>query len=114
MPTNYKPSQAQATIIVLRSVNTTTSIGAFGSADNYTTQKTEFGDDETIMVAGAVVATDGADLTGVAMAIIVNGAPVGTASLYGYDGTNNFYQYSLGILPEGEHVVEAEFPWTRV
>ena len=113
MPINYRPSQAQESIVVLKSVSTATSIAAFGSEDGYATQRTEFGDDETVMVAGAVVATDNADLTGVAITILVNGAAVGTATLNSYDGSANFYQQSLGVLPEGNYTVEAVFPRTR-
>jgi len=109
----YRRSQAQETIVVLRTYPTTTTIGAYGSEDGFATPRTEFGDDEEIMVAGTVGATDNADLTGVAMTILVNGVVVGTTPLYGFDGRVNYYQLSLGMLPEGTHILEARFPRTR-
>jgi hypothetical protein len=113
MPNQYRGSQAQATIVVLRTYSTTTTIGAYGSEDGFVTPRTEFADDEEIMVAGTVGVTNNADLTGVAMTILVDGFVVGTTLLYGYDGAINYYQASLGRLPEGTHVVEARFPRTR-
>jgi len=113
MPETYRPSQIAETIVVLRTWNTTTTIAAFGSDDGYTTARTEFGDDETIMVAGAVQAGNNADLTGVLLNIFVDGILKGTSPLYGYNGSVNFYQYSLGILAEGNHQVQASFPRTR-
>ena len=113
MPNQYRGSQAQETIVVLRTVSTTTTIAAFGSDDGYSTPRTEFGDDETIMLAGAVAATDRADLTGTQITINVDTTPRGTTPLYGFDGTLNFFQISIGTLPEGQHVVEAVFPRVR-
>jgi len=113
MPETYKPSQALETIVVLRTWSTTTTIAAFGSDDGYAVPRTEFGDDETIMVAGTVQAGNNADLTGVLLNIFVDGTLKGTSPLYGYDGTLNFYQYSLGTLPEGNHEVQTSFPRTR-
>jgi len=109
----YRRSQAQETIVVLRTYPTTTTIGAYGSEDGFATPRTEFADDEEIMVAGTVRATDNANLTGIAMTVLVDGVVVGTTLLYGYDGTTNYYQLSLGMLPAGTHVVEAIFPRTR-
>jgi len=45
--------------------------------------------------------------------ILVNQGTVGTAALYGYDGTTNYYQLNLGILPQGTYEVQAKFPRTR-
>ena len=112
-PQRYRPSQASETIVILRTWSTTTTIAAYGSADDYTTPGTEFGDDETIMVAGAVQAGNNADLTGVVMEIRVDGVVVGSTPLYGYDGLRNYYQFSVGILAEGTHTLEARFPRTR-
>jgi hypothetical protein len=109
----YRPSQASEVITVLRTITTTTTISAFGSADGFVTPGTEFGDDEQVMVAGSVKSTNNANLTGVTMMIWLDGVQVGTALLYGYDGTQNFYQFNLGILAEGSHTVEARFPRTR-
>lgn len=113
MPTLYRPSSGQETIEILRPIATTTTVQAFGSADGYTEPGTIFGTDEDIMVAGTVVATDNADLTGVALRIILDGAFIGTAPLTSYDGANNFYQYTLGMLTEGIHTIEVKFPRTR-
>ena len=113
MPNTYRGSQAQETIVVLRTVSTTTTIGAFGSDDGYSTPRTEFGDDETIMLAGSVVATDKKDLTGTQITINVDRTLRGTTPLYGFDGTLNFFQISIGTLAEGTHLVEAVFPRTR-
>jgi len=113
MPTTYRPSQVSETITVLRTWNTTTTIAAFGSEDGFSTPRIEFADDETVMLAGTVVAGDNANLTGVAMQILLDGVSVGTTLLYGYDGATNFYQISLGTLAEGTHTVESRFPRTR-
>jgi len=112
MPLNRR-SQAQETIVVLRTYPTTTTIGAYGSEDGFATPRTEFGDDEEIMVAGSVRAADNADLTGTVMTVLVDGVVVGTTPLYGYDGAINYYQLSVGMLPEGTHIVEARFPRSR-
>jgi len=109
----YRRSEAQETIVILRAQSTTTTIAAFGSYDGFTNPGTEFAEDEEIMIAGNVVAADNADLTGINMSIILNGTPVGTTPLYGFDGSNNFYQLSLGMLAEGTYTVEAQFPRTR-
>ena len=98
---------------MLRTYSTTTTIAAYGSEDGFTTPRTEFADDEEIMVAGTVGAVDRGDLTGVAMTILVDGVVVGTTPLYGFDGIVNYYQMSLGMLPEGTHILEARFPRTR-
>jgi len=113
MSQTYRPSQASETIVVLRTWSTTTTIAAFGSDDGYTVARTEFGDDETIMIAGSVQAGNNADLTGVLLSVFVDGMLVGTSPLYGFDGTINFYQYSIGALPEGDHTVQTRFPRTR-
>jgi len=113
MPNLYRPSQASETITILRAWGTTTTIAAYGSADGFTTPGTEFGEDEEIMVAGTVRAGDNADLAGVNMEIRVDGVVVGNTPLYGYDGTTNYYQFSLGLLTPGSHLVEARFPRTR-
>ena len=109
----YKGSQDQETIVILRAQATTTTIAAFGSDDGFTNPGTEFAEDEEIMIAGNVIAADSADLTGILMSIILNGTPVGTTPLYGFDGSTNFYQLSLGMLAEGTYTVEAQFPRTR-
>lgn len=109
----YKASQDQETIVILRAQATTTTIAAFGSYDGFTTPGTEFAEDEEIMIAGNVVAADNADLTGVNMSVLLNGTPVGTTPLYGFDGSTNFYQLSLGLLAEGTYTVEAQFPRTK-
>lgn len=114
MPVIYRKSAALETIVIARPIITTTTIAAFGSVDGYVEPGTEFGTDEDIMVAGAVVAADGADLTSVEMEIRLDGAVVGVVALYGYDGLTNYFQYSLGMLTEGTHEVEARFPRTRV
>jgi hypothetical protein len=109
----YRGSQAQETIVVLRTYPTTTVIAAYGAEDGFTIPRTEFADDEEIMVAGTVRAPDNANLTGVAMTVLVDGVVVGTTLLYGFDGTTNYYQLSVGMLLEGTHVLEASFPRTR-
>ena len=109
----YRPSQALETITILRTWATTTTIAAYGSGDGFTTPGTEFGDDEEIMVAGTVQAGNNADLTGVSMEVRVDGVVVGSTPLYGYDGLRNYYQVSVGMLPEGTHTLEAIFPRTR-
>lgn len=113
MPDQYRPSLASEQIVVLRTISTITIIAAFGSADNFTTPGTEFGDDEEIMVAGTIKAQNNADLTGVQITILVDGIPRGTTPLYGYDGSLNYYQYSVGTLVEGNHTLEARFPRVR-
>jgi len=113
MPDLYRSSQAQEVVTVLRTISTVTTIQAFGSADGFTTPGTEFGDDEEIMVAGAVQSTNNGNLTGVLMNLFVDGVNVGTTALYGFDGTYNYYQANLGILAEGDHTVIARFPRTR-
>lgn len=113
MARNYNPSQNQLIIEVLAAVNTTTTIQAFGSSDDYVSPMTEFADDEAIAVAGTLTANDGADLTGVLMSIRVdNGVPITTA-LYGFAGGVNFFQIQLGILSVGQHMIQASFPRTR-
>lgn len=113
MPQNYRRSTVSETITILRTWATTITIQAFGSGDGFTTPGTEFGDDEEVMVSGAVKAGDNANLTGVNIEIRVDGVFAGVTPLYGFDGVNNFYQASLGILAVGTHVVEATFPRTR-
>lgn len=110
MPVIYRKSAALETVVIARPITTTTTIAAFGSADGYTEPGTWFGTDEDIMIAGAVIAADGADFTGVEMEIRLGKAVVGVVPLYGYDGLTNYFQYSLGMLPEGTHEVEARFP----
>jgi len=113
MPDLYRPSQVSEVITVLRTINTTTTIQAFGSADNFTTPGTEFGDDEQIMIAGSVRGTNNGNLTGVLLSLFVDNVNAGTTALYGFDGTYNFYQANLGVLAVGNHTVEARFPRTR-
>jgi len=113
MPQIYRRSQVTETIIILRAVRTTLTIAAYGSEDGYTTPGTEFGEDEEVMVAGTLNADDLADLTGIEMQVLLDGGLVGTTLLYGYDGTANYYQYALGFLPEGTHIVEVRFPRVR-
>ena len=114
MPAVYNPSLAQETIVLARPINTVTSISAYGSADGYVAPDTWFGTDETIMVAGTVVATNKANLSAVRVAIFLNGVQVGTAPL-SYDPAtgNNYYQYTLGTLAEGSYLVEARFSRLR-
>ena len=109
----YKRSTAAETIVLVRPITTTTTILAYGSGDGYTEPGTLLGIDEDIMVAGTVAAEDGADLTGLEIDVRLNGPSVGKTPLYGYDGVTNYYQLSLGMLPEGTHTVEAVFPRAR-
>lgn len=113
MVNTYKASEQQLVIEVLAAVNTTTTIQAFGSGDNYTNPATEFADDETIAVAGSLTATDNADLTGVLMSISVDGGAPVTSALYGFTGGVNYFQLELGVLPVGSHTILASFPRTR-
>lgn len=113
MAKNYNPSGQSVVIEVLAAVNTTTTIQAFGSSDNFTNPLTEFADDEAIAIAGSLVANDGADLTGILMSIRVDGGTPLTAPLYGFAGGVNFFQLELGILPVGQHTIQASFPRTR-
>lgn len=111
----YRQTQAAEVIYVRVPVDTSISIQAFGSDDGFTTPGTEFGADETIMISGDVVATDGADLSVTGVEVYVNGAYVGSAPL-SYDLTMslNFYQYNLGTLPEGDYNIEVFFRRYRV
>jgi len=108
LPNWYRGSQAQETIVVLRTYPTTTTIGAYGSEDGFATPRTEFGDDEEIMVAGTVGAVDRGDLTGVAMTILVDGVVVGTTPLYGFDGTVR-NENPIDILMDKNHVLTPFF-----
>ena len=109
----YRASQATQIITILRTWPTTTTMAAYGSADGFVTPGTEFGDDEEIMVAGTVQAGDNSELTGVNLEIRVDGMVIGSTPLYGYDGTRNYYQLTVGVLTEGTHTLEARFPRTR-
>jgi len=109
----YRPSSVQEIVVIARPVLTTTTIAAYGSADGFTTPGTEFGDDEEIMVSGTVAAGNSADLTGVLISVLVEGTPVGTVQLYGFDGALNYYQLNLGMMAEGTYTIEAQFPRTR-
>lgn len=110
----YRQSQDQEIVYIRRPITTTTTIDAYGSGDNYTNPDTMFGTDETIMVAGAVVAEDGADLSAGTVSIRLNGTEVGVVAL-SYDGAGtNFYQFTLGILAEGDYTVEAFFARLRI
>ncbi|MCJ7635794.1 hypothetical protein MUP77_25810 [Candidatus Bathyarchaeota archaeon] len=115
MPAVYSPSFAQETIVLARPINTVTTVEAYGSADGYVAPDTWFGIDETIMIGGAVVATNKANLSMVSIRIFVNGTQVGTAPL-SYDPAtgNNYYQYTLGALAEGSYLIEARFSRLRV
>lgn len=113
MPSTYRPSTQQIVIQVLASVSTVTTLQAFGSADGYTNPATEFGDDETVAIAGSLTAADGADLTGILMSVTIDGGAPATTPLYGYSGGVNFFQLSLGVLPVGSHTIVASFPRTR-
>lgn len=113
MAKNYNPSGQQVVIEVLAAVGTTTTIQAFGSGDNFTNPTTEFADDETVAVAGTLVASDGADLTGVLMSISVDGGSPITSALYGFAGGVNYFGVELGILSVGQHTIVAQFPRTR-
>ena len=110
----YRRSLAQETVVILRAIRTTTTIAAYGSGDGFTTPGTEFGDDEEIMISGTVVADDAADLTGQLLEISIDGVPVGTTGLFGYDGLTNYYQLNIGMLAEGTHVIEAMFLRVRI
>lgn len=111
----YRQSSAQEVIVIARPVTTTTAIMAYGSGDGYTEPHTDFGSDETIMVAGTVVAVDGADLSRGNVQILLNGVLAGTVGL-SYDPATqtNFYQFSLGVLAEGTYTVEANFRRIRI
>jgi len=111
----YRQSSISEVITIAVPVGTTTTIAAFGSGDDYTTPGTTFGTDETIMVAGTVVAADGANLSAVAVQIRLDGALVGTAPL-SYDPATrvNYYQFTLGVLAAGNHTVEATFRRVRM
>lgn len=112
-PITYSTSQDSKVITIAAPQSTTTVINVFGSGDNYAAPALEFGTDETIMVAGTVHATNGANLTGVIMDIHLDGTHIASTALYGYDGTYNYYQVSLGVLAAGNHTVQATFPRTR-
>lgn len=115
MPQIYRSSQAQETIILATPINTVTIISAYGSADGYVNPDTWFGIDETIMVAGFVLAADLADLSMVEVGIFVNELQVGMTPL-SYDPAtgNNYYQYNLGVLTEGSYIIEARFSRLRI
>lgn len=111
----YRQSSAQEVIIVRVPIDTVTTIQAYGSGDGFAEPHTLFGTDEEIMVAGTVTATDGADLSTGVVEIRVNGPAVGTTGL-SYDPASgtNFYQFTLGVLAEGDYTVEARFKRLRV
>lgn len=111
----YRGSSAQEIIIIRVPINTTTTILAYGSGDGYAEPHTLFGTDETIMVAGTVVAVDGADLSSGTVEIRVNGPVAGTTGL-SYDLATgiNYYQFTLGMLTEGDYTVETRFKRLRV
>lgn len=109
----YKRASVQETIVVSLAVGVTITIQVFGSGDDYAQPYTEFGSDETLMLAGAVRASDNASLMGVGIEITVDSVPRGSAPLYGFDGQYNYYQMSIGVLPEGSHLIEAVFPRVR-
>lgn len=115
MPAIYRPSAVSETIVLATPINTVTTIAAYGSADGFSLPDTWFGTDETIMVAGAVVASDRGNLSVARVGIFVDGVQVGTAPL-SYDPAtgNNYYQFTLGTLAEGSHLVEARFSRLRV
>lgn len=111
----YRRSSATQIITIAVPVNTTTTIQAFGSADGYATPDTLFGTDETIMVGGTVVATDGANLSVSSVLIRLDGPVVGSAGLSFDPATGiNYYQFTLGTLSEGDHTVEAVFQRVRI
>lgn len=111
----YRRSQTQEIVYIRRPINTSLTVQAYGSGDDYANPDTLFGDDETIMVAGTLVATDGADLSVATITIQLNGATIGQAALT-FDPTTgvNYYQFTLGVLPEGDHTVDAVFRRLRV
>lgn len=111
----YRPSRAEAEIVVLAPIGTATTIEIYGSGDEYAEPSTIFGDDEEIMVAGTVIADDGADLSLGTIIIRVNGTRVGTTGL-SYDSTTgiNYYQFPLGLLPLGEYTIQARFRRLRI
>ena len=112
----YKKSYISKAVVIKRAVNTSTIMAAYGSGDNFTAPFDLFGDDETIRVAGNVVATDGADLSAGRLEITVNGGPIQLAPLIFAGGVNTF-SLDLGILAEGNYTVIAQFlrlrktPW---
>lgn len=111
----YRKSADQEVIYIRVPVSTATTIQAYGSADDYAEAGTEFGSDETIMIAGTVTAADGADLTAGSVRIRVNGATVATVGLSYDPGLGvNYYQYTVGVLAEGDYVVEADFRRLRL
>lgn len=113
MVNTYKASQSHVVIEVLAAVNTVTVIQAFGSGDGFTNPSTSFAEDETIAIAGTLTAADGADLSGVLMAITVDGGAPITTVLYGFAGGANYFQFTLGVLSVGQHTILASFPRTR-
>lgn len=110
----YRQSSAQQVIYIRRPIDTVTTIEAYGSWDGYSQPHTEFGTDETIMIGGSIIATDGADLSLGEVDIRINGPVVATVGL-SYDPTTglNFFQYTLGILAEGDYTIEARFTYPR-
>ena len=115
MPVIYRKSVADQVIVIGRPINTVTTINAYGSADDYSAPGTDFGTDETIMVAGEVVAADGADLSITSVDIWLNGSFLGSAPLSYIAATGvNFYQFSLGMLAEGTYLIEARFGRLRI
>ena len=110
----YRRSQIEEIIYIRRPISTATTIEAYGSGDDYAVADTMFGDDETVMVAGTVVASDGADLSSGIIRISVNGSFVADVGLSFNGAGVNFYQFSLGILGEGDYTVEARFLRLRI
>jgi len=113
LPANYRGSTAQEVITILRVIDTTITVAAYGSGDGFTSPATEFGDDEEVRLGGTVQATNMGDLTGVQITVSINGTVVGSTPIYGFDGTVNYWQTSLGILSEGTYTVVVDFPRTR-
>lgn len=111
----YRQSAVQEVIYLRRPVNTVTTVAVYGSDDGYTVPATEFAIDETLMVAGSVVADDGTDLSVSEVEIYLNGAYVGSAGLSFDVGAGvNYYQLTLGTLAEGDYTLEARFGRLRM
>ena len=111
----YRQSADSEIIYVRVPVTTATTIQAYGSDDGYSAPGTEFGSDETIMIAGTVTATDGADLTAGSIEIRLNGGSIANVGLSYDPGLGvNYYQYTLGSLAEGDYTIEARFRRLRM
>ena len=111
----YKKSQVEQAVVIRVPVATTLTIAVYGSGDNYATSETEFGDDEIIQVVGALIAGDGANLSGRNLNVYVNGAFAGITPLsFDFATGQNIYSFTLGQLVAGTYTIRVEFPRTRI